>query len=293
MLLITAAGVYLVGKFRPEPISSRVLKEKFWADKVHATKKYDIILTGDSRLYRGVDPQTVSKKVNGAKVLNFGFSSGGHNSTIFEEVTNRLNPHSKLRAIILVLTPYSLTPKAQKNEHFKQEKNRDKKDIFNRRYVNPLFHFLDPIKPSEIGIMKADREGYYERFQNNGWVASWKNPANKKEALEKYVKNFEKNIVDTNVLNEIYNQTKLWTEDGIRVFAIRIPSTFEMETLENNRSHFQEEEIKRSFNKAGGKWITIEDKADYFSYDGSHLEMNSAIRFSNYLGEQLKKELNN
>ncbi len=289
LMLVSLMFVFLIGKFRPKPISSVVQKEKFWSDKVHSGKRYDLIFEGDSRVYRGIDPKSVSKELNGIEVLNFGYSSGGHNDVMFNEVESRLKGKSNLKIIVLGLTPYSLTPKAQTNKHYLQEKNRDLKDIYNRRFVNPLFSFFDPIKPTDIIYYNDTVPGYYERFKKDGWVESKKIPFNPKAALPVYVKDFKENKVSDEILKNLYKQIKTWTGKGIKVYAFRVPTTNEMEALENELSGYLENEIKEDVENSGGKWINIEDS--YISYDGSHLEKESAKEFSSYLGKYIYKDI--
>lgn len=292
-LLLATLLIFLIGKYRPEPISSQILKEKFWADKVHSKEKYDIIFSGDSRLYRGIDPNTISAKVDGLSVLNFGFSSGGHNRLIFEEISKRLDSRSTLRAVVLVITPHSLTPNAQENSHFLQEMQRSTSDIFNRRFINPFFNFFDPIKPSEVLLSKQEQNGYFERFNKNGWVASWKIPFDNKVAVQKYAKDFENNQVKTTIQEELYKQIRAWEEAGIHVFAFRIPSSEKMEILENELSNFNEEEFVKSLKDAGADWIAIKQRYSYDSYDGSHLVHSAAIQLSEKIGVTLKNRLKN
>lgn len=287
MLLFAIAGISLVGYMRPEPISSTIQKEKFWATKVHSEKSYDVIVTGDSRVYRGIDPNAVSKALNGATALNFGFSSGGHNPFIFNAIEKRLDKNSEHKMIVLGLTPYSLTKKAQDNAHFRQEYERDKKEVLLRRYVNPALSFFDLIRPTDIIYVNDTTQGYYERFRNDGWVESKKIPYNDKAALKIYVKDFNNNRIDKEVIEQVLAQVKKWANQGIQVFAMRMPTTKEMESLENELSGYEEEDLKIRFEKAGGHWINYKKRYGYTTYDGSHLDGPSAESFSSYLGLEL------
>lgn len=291
MLLFAIIGVLVIGFMRPEPISSPIQKDKFWATKVHAKEKYNVIIMGDSRVYRGIDPRSMSESLDGLKVLNFGFSSGGHNPLIFKEVEKRLDHSTKRKAIVMALTPYSLTDKAQENGHFIQEKERDNNDILMRRYVKPALNFFDPIKPTDIIYAKDTIKGYHEKFRRDGWVESKKIPFNNKAALKVYVKDFKGNRINPRVVEQILSQIKKWTSQGISVFAFRMPTTRAMESLENNLSGYVEEDLKAAFEKAGGHWLTYENKYGYQSYDGSHLDGEAAKEFSLVLGTELSKYL--
>lgn len=282
--------IYLVGTMRPQPMSSVIAKEKFWADKVHAKTKYNVIVAGDSRVYRGVASKVISDELAGLKVLNFGFSSGGLNNEIYNEIEERLANEGQ-KIIVLGITPYSLTPKAQLNEHFLQEKQRDKKEIFRRRFISPVIHFFDAISPTEIIYSKDKKKGYYERFSRDGWVASLKYPADSNAALKSYRKNFKGNKVSAEVVQELYKRVTRWKRDGFSIFAFRLPTTEGMLLLENNISGFNELELKNQLTTSGAIWIDIENKHSYSSYDGSHLDEASAVKFSRYLGQELRKNL--
>jgi hypothetical protein len=291
MLMLAVILIGFIGVIRPKPLSSVVMKEKFWADKVHANKRYNVIISGDSRVYRGVDPKSVSMELGGLKVLNFGFSSCGFNKYMYREINKRILQRSDTKIIILGITPYSLTTKAQENAHYKQEKDRNPKDIFVRRYVNPFFHFFDPIKPTDLIFNSDTLSGYHESFRNDGWVASYKTPADSMYALNRYRKNFKNNTVQPDIVHQLSVQIKKWVEDGVNVFAMRVPSTQAMEILENEISGYNENNVMKEIEDAGGRWLNFENRFDYNSYDGSHLSKEAAIIFSKDLGRTLKIKL--
>lgn len=114
----------------------------------------------------------ISTALDGFDVLNFGFSSGGHNPYIFERIEKRLDKNVEDKIIVLGLTPYSLTKKAQGNAHFRQELERENEEIALRRYVNPTLVFFDSIKPTDIIYANDTTQGYYENFRSDEWVES-------------------------------------------------------------------------------------------------------------------------
>ena len=84
MLLVTLLLVFIVGFFRPEPMNSKTSESFFWNNKVNDTKKYNFIISGDSRAYRGVSPDEVETIFKNFEAKNLGFSSGGFNEEIFK-----------------------------------------------------------------------------------------------------------------------------------------------------------------------------------------------------------------
>ena len=293
-IVLSIVGIAFASFFNPEPISSRIEKEKFWADKVHSAKKYNIVFCGDSRIYRCISTEAISRELLPLEldVLNYGFSSGGHNKEMFLAAEKKLVTSTEIKAIVLGITPYSLTPKGQANAHFKQETNRDWTDIFSRRFLYPAFRFFEPTSPMEIiDHITSNQTGYHEKFIEGGWVKSYKIPEEKESALKSYSKQFKNNIVNNNFVSNLGKQVLAWEKAGIQVFAFRVPSSIEMENLENSISGYSNERVRKAIEISGGEWLLIPNKGSYHSYDGSHLHHNSAVLLSEELGKQLKSKL--
>ena len=288
--------IALVGILRPAPASSTVEKDRFWAEKVHTHRRFNLILAGDSRIYRGFDPQTLEKKLRPYEIeaLNFGFSAGGLNSVIYREIDEKLAPASDLRIVVLGVSPMSLTPLTRKNEHYLQEKNRAFDEVFLRRFIYPRLTFFEPISP--IGLINSfrgeeKRTGYIESFETGGWVASNKIPPDPEDALDEYRREFEGNAISEASIEELMQQIRQWRRQGVLVYALRMPSTEKMEILENEMSGYNEEEIRRQVEAAGGEWLAVANRFDYYSYDGSHLEKESARKISGEVAELIKNDL--
>jgi hypothetical protein len=58
------------------------IPDAFWSNKANADAIYDIILMGDSRIYRGLSPEEMATILEDYRILNFGFSAGGLNLLI-------------------------------------------------------------------------------------------------------------------------------------------------------------------------------------------------------------------
>ncbi len=270
--------------------ASELLRKNFWTKKVHSKKKYNIIFLGDSRVYRGIDTKKIKDGLanQNAEVLNFGFSSGGHNAIIFNAAEKKLN-HNEKKIIVLGITPFSLTPAAQQNRHYLEELNRSKGEVIERLYFYPFLFFFEPYNLQSIFYPNFIK--YFEKFHSDGWVESYKIPQNPKEALLSYQKEFENNKVEELIIKNLLNQVKEWHQKGITVYAFRPPSNKYMEKLENKISGFSETAFIEKFESMGGRWIEINDRYNYTSYDGSHLHFKSAQKLSRVLGEKIKTDL--
>src|SRR5512146_2424266 len=94
--------------------------ERFWVLKTHGKAKYDLILMGDSRVYRGLSPASMESVLTGYRIFNFGYSGGGLDRLMYAAAEKRLDPKSDRPSIVFGVTPLALTPYAARNEHYLQ-----------------------------------------------------------------------------------------------------------------------------------------------------------------------------
>jgi len=220
------------------------------------------------------------------KILNFGYSSGGLNNEIFDFSYNLLNPRSNIKAIVMGVTPFSLTEEARKNEHFHQELKRSTAEIIERKYINPFIFLFDPIKVTDYQENSQEAQ-YFQKFHKNGWVESYKIPANNEEALSSYEETFSKTNLSTKSIKETLSFVTEMNAIGVKVFGYRPPSTKKMEELENSMINFDEKNFQDMFEKQGGIWVDIPNRYSFSSYDGSHLHFNSAKDLSIILANEI------
>jgi hypothetical protein len=289
-LVLSIALIAIVGFCLPDSPSSRLKMERFWVLKTHTKKKFDIVIIGDSRVYRGLSPNAMKEILPDLNILNFGYSNGGLNNPLFLEATKKLDENSRKKIIVIGITPASLTPGAAKNEHLKQELRRKKTEVIQRIYLNPYFQFFEPTKPNVIIDSIFNRQktnNYYEHFTEYGFVGGKKDIYNTNEALDSYRNQFKKEQVSEKVISNLIEQVKQWKSKNIMVFGYRPPSTEKMEMLENEMSGFVEADFIHQFEMAGGIWINLELE-NLKSYDGSHLDEESAERVSKELAKEIK-----
>jgi len=297
VILYSLVIVVLAGIFKPAPVDpllrAKTEDARFWVVKTHFSGPCDMMLLGDSRLYRAVSPAAMQTVLPGYRILNFGYSSGGLNPIMYQEVAKRLHGTRLPKIVVLAVTPYSLTPEAARNEHFVQELTRTREDIYQRRYINPYLKFFEPTTPHRIsralrGKKVLPSELYYQEFHDDGWIASWIVPDNPAKALASYRETFSKTQVSPHLEDELMRYTKIWSAKGIRVFAFRPPTTRAMVVLEEQLSGFDEKTFVKRFREAGGVWLSF-PPARYHSYDGSHLNKKSAIILSEDLAAKIRQ----
>ena len=111
---LVLAATMCAGMLMAWPRDERgVPKERFWLVKAGWHHEADILATGDSRVYRGVSPDTIRGALDsGERVLNFGFSANGYGAAYLDAVERALDPAAAQPTLLLGVTPWSLTPRA-------------------------------------------------------------------------------------------------------------------------------------------------------------------------------------
>jgi hypothetical protein len=287
-------GLALVNNSKPDTSYEFQRKDdRFWLRKVfgHAPGTQNIIMIGDSRLYRGLSPAAFEAALPGTKALNYGFSSGGHNPVIFADVDRMLTTdRGKPRAVILAITPHSLTPRTQANEHYLSYRRRHGESA----EATPFSDYFRPLDSKRMrkiitGNLNIPTSDEISEYHDDGWLQTdWvkHDPA---YALSSYQELFTNNTVSQSIIDDVYRQTKIWRNQGIIVIGYRPPTTSSMLALETAKSGFDESAFRAGFTKAGGLWV--EPGPGYKSYDGSHLTPESAKKLSDLLAKTLVRAL--
>lgn len=279
----------LLNSIKPETAENKTsIIKRFWILKTHTDKKFNFLICGDSRTYRGVSPEAMEEILPDYSMLNFAYSSGSFSPFMLAQIEKKLDSRSPIKVLYLGITPYSLTPKASKDGHIRQELSRKKEEIIEALYFEPVKRFFEPFQIN----WKASKDSvtYIQKYEEAGWVATEKIPAHPEEALAIYTKDFKNNRVSTEMIDNLMIRIKEWSEEGIKVFGCRPPTTKEMVALENRLGGFREEVFVTKFKEAGGIWLTV-NPDDYNSYDGSHLDIKSSIAFSKDIAHLIGSEL--
>ncbi len=290
VVIISAMLIIIASIVLPKPAKDKNISKRFWAYKTHNNIKYNVIIIGDSRVYRGISPKEMEKVLTGKKILNFGYSSGRLNSLFFNQAEKRLNKSSDKNIIVIGLTPNSLIHHPDENELLIEQLTLPKEEIIQRIQLKKVADLFLPVKPKDIFNSKKREKNYIEIFHDDGWVESYIINEDTTKALKKYEKWLTEVDVSQEMIDELINQTTKWVEQGIQVYAFRPPSTYSMEKMEESLAKFNQEKIVERFENAGGIWIQVNSK-DYHSYDGSHLHKDSAIKLSRAIAEEIKKHL--
>ncbi len=289
MLASIVPALILFAFLLPDLPSSPMMKDSFWAHKVRGGKVYDIVFTGDSRVYRGIDPDVFTKQFPDIKAFNYGFSSAGLDSILLHNAVSLLDSKG-LKILVIAWSPNSFLGSSLKNEHLRLWKNKDKKDLFIKRELYPFLSVFNAYAISDL-YKSMKGEGYFERFNpGSGFVASGKIPSDPSSALEAYRNQFENEMYSDVAVQAFIKKLKLYKNEGISLFVFRAPVSYEMRMLEDKYFSEQAMAFENALKDAG---ISFEDfgTEGYSSYDGSHLTPASANLLSNHVFDLIKSEI--
>lgn len=294
--LVIASILFLVAKaIFPSAEGNKKYEEKqFWLKKTFGEEKADVVIGGDSRVYRGVSTNSLSKGLGGNLTsLNLGYSSAGYSNEYFDFLLSRMKK-KETPILILGITPHSLTKEAAKNEDYNQYKKMTAFQRFEGLYLSELKKVFTLHNPKEIVeilfVKRSQREGYFQDFTEGGWVGSYEIPNDSTSAIESYKKTFGKYQVSESVTEAFLKRVEKIRKSGVQVIAFRLPTTDQMEQLEDSISGFNEDYIKEQLESYGCVWLEFQNKG-YRSYDGSHLHFKSAEKLSEELGNRVMKIL--
>lgn len=282
LLLTTLVKVSL-----PSQIDSAAEINLFWLQKTFQSEDKNVIVAGDSRIYRGVSTEAlITETALDLKGANLGYSSAGFSKEYLDFVVSKFDKDSAQKYLLLGVTPHSLTLEAFKNEHWHQFKDYSKAEVWKMKYLNPLLSAFSPVKPSEVWT--ANNNSYHQVYHKDGWIASNKESATPQDGYESYKKTFSKYKVSDVAVSSFLQSIAMLQGSGIKIVAFRPPSSTILRKLENQISGFDEAYMKTSLENLGVHWWHFEDD-NYHAYDGSHLHYDSAKKFSQQLGERLSE----
>jgi hypothetical protein len=285
--LLLSAGAWL------RPADGGGLSEaQFTAQKVLWRERYDMVLLGNSRVERGVDPEAMAEALPGLRIANLGMAGCGLDAEYLLAADAALDPARAQPCIILGVNPGALCEAAVVDNAFLAARRRQPVELWLAAHAGPVSGWFAPYTPAQLTRLAGrGHHGEYSVRHTDGWEAFY-NVSTKggAEKLANYRKLFERDKVSPRMTAELLAQVRAWTARGVRVYGFRPPAGAAMTALEDELSGFDEAVFARQFEAAGGRWLTF-NQAAYHAPDNSHLDAAEAERFSRALGQALAKDL--
>jgi len=258
------------------------LPDAFFLRKISRGAEFDMVFVGDSRVYRGIAASTTGKSAfpsEEVKAFNYGFSSLGITPDVLKDAASKLSPTGKKILVIGVSRP-NLAPAAQKENGYL---DLQKLNAWER--TNALM-----FAGVEARFRLKKGSNYISKPQADGWVWSKKTPEKQDEFTKESAKLPETERVSPEVLDRLEKSIAEFSQQGIKVFAVRLPTTQGMFEVERDRLGWDEQMVRAKVEAGGGTWISAPPYAEEFHcYDGSHLRHDGAEAFSKWLGERMRE----
>ena len=264
----------------------------YWARKGGWEKCADIALAGDSRVLTGLSPKEMQKYFPVTRICNYGFGAAWFSEKYLERLKGLLDPDSADKTIILGISPHSLLRQATGTGQFFSLSSMSGRDRFMNIYFGVLIDFFDPLsfKDALKGIFPSPEDDHTKRtFYPDGWVAVHREHDSTKKSLRNYRMYYEAQKADPDIIESIISFVEECVGEGIRMYGFIPPTCREMYKLESAQSGLDEEEFIKKFKAAGGIWIETDPEA-YHSFDGSHLQDDSAIQFTRDLCKKITRK---
>ena len=292
-LVLTVAGLVAFGMFRPsspDPIEDAgSLKTWFFIDKTHQQAVYDGVVLGDSRALRAVSPAALADGLDGLRFYNFSFHAGGLNPEIFMAAEQLLDERSATRAIIIAPTALSFLPRKAGNAQFREYRAKPRDQVWVYRNFPAVAHWFQPVAPS-IFVRKflgvRPPKLLRQEFHADGWIETDQIPGDDLTDLAAHRRPLVGESADQAAIATLMDQTRAWTQRGVRVFGFFPPAHEPRVAQEDSMLGFDREAFVRSFRTAGGIWLDVA-REGFDTYDGSHLDGAAARELSHELSRQL------
>lgn len=272
---------------------SGMTEDYLWTMKIEWSHCADMLNLGDSRSLTAVFPGAMQPYFPGLRILNYAFGATGYSESYLRSAERVLDPQSRRKAIILAITPLSLTEVAAKRNAYTTYAAKTSMDRRRTRLFSRLVYFFRPTRLDDILATLSGKKKpvqRFRRFRRDGSSATYTVPETPSRALNQYRGVFDPTRwgpVSSDIMELIYETVTEWRHKGITVFAFRPPTFPGLAELEDEESGFKEQQFIDRFEKAGGRWISFSGKT-YRTHDGSHLHPEGATEFSRDLAEKIQ-----
>ena len=262
----------------------------FWSSKFTNERNFDIVAAGDSRILHGLSMAPFSELGIGTG-HNFGFRGSPANVDYYSNAVKYLGDEGQ-RILVLGITPNGFTEYARHSNGYKQKKQ----EYLGRSPAVPYWigyaeQALQPMTIGEVYRTIIGRQNPLQlTYHSDGWIESAHEKPNEDYSLRFFNVHFDNNLAQPANVAAVCAYIKKCTDEGIRVFALRPPISESMSAVEDKTSGFEYKQFVKDFSEAGGVWLEV-DPEKFGTYDGSHLNADSAIAFSNWVASQIQAKI--
>jgi hypothetical protein len=274
----------------PSMPKNKSAADRLWSHKVHHNEKYSSVWAGDSRVYKGIDASILSTQTIFESSYNFGFSSAGLNQYYLDFVANKVDRNAANKLIIIGVSAHLFTPTAMENEQLKELQAQLPIEVYKNLYLNGFksnFVRYEPIYILRRWLNMNFDFTEVQTFTSEGGILIDPIGSAIDEGEALYKNRFTKEKIDFNSLDNFIIWCQEMEEEGINIVAYRPPTSKGMKEIEDLLSGLDYTNLQIKLEAVGVNWISV-NYEDYYSYDGSHIDRESALKLSRYLTNEIK-----
>ncbi len=287
LLAVLVAVAVLGGApwWRGSDVPDAVQAARFYRTKALFRRQFDLVVAGDSRVARGVDPEAMRDVLGPIRIGNLGFDANSLvEPTYLAYLPTTLAEDAVEPTLVLGISPFALTPgSARRNGWLRFDAE--------ARAVGPAAWMLGwEGLFAPLGLVERTGDAdLQETYRPDGYLRT-ATPAHDPTArLARYRAKFDDNRVTSEATAVLLDAVQTWVARGIRVIAFRTEVGEPLRALEDARSGFDEARFRAAFEARGGVWRTLPDHG-MRTYDGEHPVHAAAVRQSVALAEAIAAE---
>jgi len=271
----------------------------YWEMKLAWGTDADLVIVGDSRVYRGLNPKKFEDNGVASHAINFGFSSGSLSSEYLFDAASKLNPNSHKKYLVVGVTHWALTPQARKSNGYLDAQFNKSERLTPISWVIALDSILTRLKPVQIdaiigianqseAVSRVSESDYIQTFFMNGYVSSNYVHPNSGLGVKVTQRNFENaNNVKQSLIDEARGALQtIQDRYGVEVILVPMRSQIETDSLTEELCNFSFMELCKQICPSRGKIFEFRPEAND-SYDGVHLNWMAADKLSDALARDL------
>ncbi len=252
----------------------------YWIDKLTWSDDASVIVAGDSRVYRGVDPDPIQSAIGGV-VKNFGFSGTFVSHAYLRHSEALLDPNGP-RILIIGVTRASLRVPHKSGDGFSQaraEFDRLKLPVPLARFIAEFDQFIHPVAldlSAETTGARASAAEYSQTYYESGWIASNREVVDPvANGLVITQKNYDDSPHSDVAVSALFDEVRELCQGGVKVFMFLPPVPPEVRALEDSLAKISRAELRCACESSGAQWVDVPFDG-LRTYDGSHLDGPSA-----------------
>ncbi|MCG9894782.1 MAG: hypothetical protein MH204_04845 [Fimbriimonadaceae bacterium] len=293
--IILAASAFLVGGLAYGALTWRLDKAPrderwFWVNKIEWGPEFDVVLAGDSRVNRGVDPKRVEAEIGPLRTANFGFSGQGFSQDYIDRLPKLLDPKGR-RVLVLGLTPRSFTDLAVNFGDYRVWASKRPVDMWAMKHLPLPDTFNTPHSPVLLfgRAVSKSAPSYSQWFTPEGWMPADRSSHDTVSAQGEYRDLFAAHKSKDEHIARLEKAVRGWTEQGIQVLCFEPPISEDIKKIEEAESGYDPAQVRERMESAGATWVSVE--GEFKTFDGHHLARSSAETFSTELGRAISAAL--